>query len=252
VDDLIRVAGKNTNTVFSRLILDPREAAATRLETYIEEERPAAVFLGSFIALDLQNLAERYGDIRFVCLDAPPTPPGNTPYIWVRFDPGPAFRSAGDAVRRYLATLSSGAGPGKTSPVVFLGTGFEDLYTSAFLPAFIGSSGDPVESAALDKTVFSRNESVEGARSKASEKIGKKPPLYILFAGTHNPLILSLIRETGPAPVVLHLRGRIADIPGLPFLGSLEKDYSAAVSAGLAANIEKGGVLDVPMRFQGE
>jgi hypothetical protein len=247
VDGLLRKVGENTKMTVSRLLLTAQESPAVRLEAFIEKKKPSAVLLGAFIALDLQSLAERYGDILFICLDAPRVFPKNTPYLWVRFDPGPALRQAGETVRRYLESEASGPGEGGSSVAVFLSTDYESLYNTEFLPAVNGPAGDKTAPAGFDTAVFSRGETAESVRSKAAEKIGKNPPLHIVLAGPHNPLILSLIREGRPAPVVLHQRGRITDYPGFPFLASIEKDYITAMTASLAGGAHLKEVIDVPM-----
>ncbi len=220
------------------LEIPPGAPAAELLETYLEERKPAFVIVGAFAAMELQGLAERYPPVRFFCLDAPREIPENTPYVWVRFDPGPALRSAAGAIKKHL---ESGGGPVRI-PAAFL----DPVTGGAFAAAAAG------EGLLLDAADIPPESTLEDLRAAVREKTAGDPPLAVVFAGPRSAAVLDLLRAGKPIPVVFADGGNFPDRDA-PFpAGTVEKDYAAAISAALVSDAPPGGDIEVPMTWDGK
>ena len=214
------------------------KGSAEELERVLAEKKPKSVLFGSFIALEIQALAEKNPAVAFIALDAPAKPPAGTPFRWVRFTKEEAFREIGLKVRR----LVEGQREPKRPVLSILGPDYLEVYKTAFEPAaFI----DPqIQAIRFEVSV---KDSQDSLKTRLAEELKRKPPLCLLFAGSQTAFLLGLLKREEPLPVIVADRGKLPDLETLPVLFSLEKDYDRAILEALKKDLAPGQVLDVPM-----
>lgn len=241
LNEAVERVRKEAGTVVRIERADPERKAAEGLERFLAEKKPGIVFFGSFIAFEIQAVAEKNPGIAFVALDAPEDPPKGTPFRWIRFSNGGALGEIGTKVR---LGLGSEGEPGR--PVLALiGSEYKEAYSKHFEPeAFV----DPEkESIRVD---VSSKDGLDGVKARLAEELKRRPRLCVLLAGGQTAALFAVIRKEGPLPLVIAERGRLAEPEDLPILFSFEKDYAEAVIRGLSSDLKPGEVVDVPMKVR--
>jgi hypothetical protein len=224
---------KDTKTLISRFSL--RDASSPGdLAACLETEKPRAVLLGAFAAMELRGLAEGFPDIRFFVFDAPREGIfSHSLFIRVVFDTAPALTELGAKIREFLEDF-----PRESPAAAFLDPEMDAFFSSH--AAFQGLN--------LNRIVILPDDSVENVRVRVNDVFSMPPPLYILCAGVHTSLIFDLCRQQGQAAhVVLDDRGYLPDVAGFPVLASLERDYAAAMKKALLSDARSGGVVLAPV-----
>jgi len=220
---------------------DPEKKAAADMERFLTEKRPRIVFFGSFIAFEIQALAEKNPEVSFVALDAPDDPPTKTPFRWIRFTKDDALREIGSKLR---LRLDSSGGQGRPVLVV-IGNEYREAYARHLeSEAFV----DPgKQSIRID---VNPKDSFDSVKSRLAEELKRRPPFCVLLAGGQTAALFGVVRKEGPLPLVVGERGRLAETEDLPILYSFEKDYAGALVRGLASDLKPGEVAAVPMKVR--
>jgi len=239
LNDLVERIRKETGTVVRIERADPEKKTAEHLERFLADKRPRIVFFGSFIAFEIQAVAEKNPGTAFVALDAPDVPPKGSPFRWIRFTKDAALREIGAKIRLGLDTHG---GPGRQVLAV-IGSEYREAYSKHFeAEAFV----DPgKQSVRID---VSPKDSFDSVKTRVIEELKRRPLFCVLLAGGQTTALFGVIRKEGPLPLVIAERGRLAEQEGLPIIYSFEKDYSEALVRALSSNHEPGEVLDVPMK----
>ncbi|GEM_PF-1831023 len=220
------------------LHIPPGAPLAELLDDYLRDKAPQQVFLGAFAAADLEGLAERWKETRFFCLDAPSDPPAPSPYVWVRFDPGPALDRAAGRIRKTVEEAGAGKGP----TAAFLDRGLGGVFAAAAARA--GLELDTVE--VLPET------GLEELRVQVRGKIAGNPPLVVVLAGPRSAAILDLLLKEKPVPVFLAEAGDLPLLETARVAGVVGKDYAAAVAAALRSGAGRGALIEIPMVLEGK
>jgi hypothetical protein len=236
LESLIAEAQRGAKARISALRMEGEDAPAF-LAAYIENEKPEAVLLSAFAAMELRPLAENYPQVRFCVFDAPKEGiPRQSPFIWVLFDAEPAIPELGAKIRGFLESSPPGS-----SAVAFLEPAWNSI--SGLYPVFDGLPINLIQ--------VSGDNTAEFVRGRTGGALSLKPVLYILSAGIHTSLIFDLIRQQGGAGrIVLDEGAGIPAIEGFPVLASLERSYPKAIKTALLTEAARGEVLRIPVEIR--
>jgi hypothetical protein len=225
------------------------EDLALLLEQHFEKEKPRAVLLGAFSAMNLRPFAENFPDIRFYVFDAPPAPPPRSPFIWVRFDAQPVLPKLAEKISAFLEN-SAGSENRNPSP------GISPVFAPAlaFLEPLMDeyfNTNAVLSSLNIRRIRIAPEESGEAVRGSAGEALALKPALYIIAAGTHTSMIFDLVRQKGSSGhMVIDDREAMPELAEFPALASLERGYAEAIRIALLSEAGPGDIVTAPMEIR--
>jgi hypothetical protein len=223
-------------------LFDSKEDGS-KIEAYLDEKKPAAVFLGAFSALRLRDAAAKRPEVPFFVFDAPREGlPERSPFIWVRFSLEPAVAGLAVKIRDALEALSeSSLAPRETSVLAFVDAEMDEIFMDH--PAFwdISTKRVPVSS----------DDTVEAVRTQAGEALSGAASLYVVSAAQHSSVIIELLRQQGaPGGLILREAENLPEIPGFPVVAVLRRNYASAMKAALFSGVQAGEVLEIPLEIR--
>jgi len=233
--------GKKTGYRIESIVFSFQDSDRIEIEKRLTQGEYRAVVLGPYAALELETLPARFEGIPFFCLDAPFQPPEDLGFLWIRFDPLPALKSALAEWKRFRSTSISSV---KGEKVV--------LYISETEKNLFQEWGLFTQGSDIRWVVFGGNESEEEIKNRVRKELKESVDLIVLWSGKTGAAVGEILTEMGNRSSIQGIIGldvyRFQGIRGIPFIASIEKDYFSALSEILFPLEQGNKISSVPYK----
>lgn len=233
--------GKKTGYKIETIVFSFQDSDRVEIETRLTQGEYRAVVLGPYAALELETLPARFEGIPFFCLDAPFQHPEDLGFLWIRFDPVPALKSALAEWKRFRSTSISS---GEEEKVV--------LYISETEKNLFQEGGLFPNGSDIQWVVFGGNESEEEIRNRVRKDLKESVDLVILWSGKTGATVGEMLADRENGSSIQGIIGmdvyRFQGIRGTPFIASIEKDYFSALAEILFPLKQGNKISSVPYK----